>query len=113
MDTVAAYAKAVWQVLPTIMGVLAGFFTAVLSIVQLYESRTFQHWKNNWLMKHRARLLARLQRRAAMTAARIQALQRIRVGRQEAKDIVNEATAVAATITEKSVVEDMETLSGR
>src|SRR5574337_147431 len=107
MDGFAATLKSIWSALPTVLGMVAAFFGTVLSVVRLYESRTFQHWKNNWLLKHRARVLARLQKRAKITAARIQALQNIRIARTEAREIVEKAHAEAACITEKTALAEV------
>ncbi|MGH7175146.1 MAG: hypothetical protein ACREGR_02180 [Minisyncoccia bacterium] len=96
--------KTFWAWLPTITGSIGGFIGMIAATIQLYESRTFQHWKNNWLMKHRAHKLARLQKKAKITSAKIEALEKIRHARMEARVIVAQATEDAKTITEKTAV---------
>lgn len=68
----------------------------VYNVVQLYESRTFQHWKANYLMKRRAKKLAKLRAREKIVVAQIAALEKIRTARKEARDMVAEASAEAA-----------------
>lgn len=96
MDGIFDNAKAAWAWLPQLIGAIGGVFGAIFYAVQLYESRTFQHWKNNFLLKHRARKLARLQARAVVTAAQIAALEKIRLARREARELVEEASCLAA-----------------
>ena len=95
MDVVAA---------GSIVGSIMGYLPAIASIlsiiwfgIQIYESRTFTHWKNNWLMKRKAKKIARLKAKEKVLAAEILAIETVRSARVEAREKV--ATAkVEATL---------------
>lgn len=90
--------KTAWAWLPQLTGAIGGVLGAAYYVIQLYESRTFQHWKNNWLMKRRARKLARLRARLIVTTAQIKAIEKIRVARREARELVAEASSTAKQV---------------
>ena len=98
MDDFISGIKLAWTWLPSVIGAIGGFFAGVFYVVQLYESRTFQHWKNNFLAKYRAKKLAKLKAREKIVLAQIKALEKIRHARVEAREIVAEATADAAKL---------------
>lgn len=74
---------------------IAALLSAVWFAVQIYESRTFQHWKRNRQMKSRAKKLAKLRAREKVTLAEIEAIERLRHARSEALEIVAAARAEA------------------
>lgn len=88
-----------------IVGTLVGWFPVVAAlaafiwyIIQIYESRTFQHWYANMQMKRRARKLARLQAKERIVLAKIEAIEKVRVASVEARELVATAKVDAAKI---------------
>lgn len=98
IDDALNTAKNAWAWLPTVIGAVGGFLGGLFYVVQLYESRTFQHWKNNFLMKRRAKKLLRLEARKKILIAQIEALKKIKAARSEARELVREATAEASKL---------------
>jgi hypothetical protein len=92
--SLAALAAVFAGLLPAI----AAAASAIWFAVQIYESRTFQHWNRNRQMRSRAKKLARLRAREKITLAQIAAIERVRHARSDAKDIVAEAKAAAAAL---------------
>lgn len=82
------------NIVPAIMSIPA----AVWFLFQIYESRTFQHWKNNRRSKRQAKRLAKLRAKEKVTLAQIEALERLRHARSEARDLVEEAKSQAAAM---------------
>ena len=94
-----------------ILGALANFFppfAAAIALIyyslQIYESRTFQHWNRNRQMKSRARRLARLRADEKIVLAKIEALEKVRAARVEAREIVATAAADAAKLVAQEEV---------
>jgi hypothetical protein len=92
-----------------ILGTIFGFFpyfaallAAVWYLIQIYESRTFQHWFRNRLMKHRAKRLAQLRAKEKIVVARIVALEKVRSASVEAREIIAVAKSDAAKIAVKT-----------
>lgn len=88
-----------------IVGSLTGWFPPVAAVaafiwytIQIYESRTFQHWFRNYLMKKRARKLAKLRAKEKIVLARIEAIEKLRAASVEAKEIVATAKSDAAKL---------------
>jgi hypothetical protein len=95
--------------LAAIFGTLFGWFPPVAAAaafiwysIQIYESKTFQHWHRNRMMMRRARKLAKLRAREKMVIAEIEAIEKVRSARVEAREIVATAQAEGA----KAVVHD-------
>lgn len=78
-----------------LIGSLLGILWFVICIT---ESRTYQHWRNNLRMKHRARKLARLKAQEKIVIAEILALEALRAARVEARELVEGAKADAAVL---------------
>lgn len=78
---------------------IAALASALWFSLQIYESRTFQHWKRNRQFKSRARRLAKLRAKEKITLAEIAALEKLRHAKLEASDIVAGAKAEAAALT--------------
>ena len=96
-----------------IVGTLMGYLPAIASIlsiiwfgIQIYESRTFVHWKNNWLMKRKAKKIARLKAREKILAAQILAIETVRAARVEAREKVATAKTEATLDVVHDVTED-------
>lgn len=86
-------------------GYLAPLLTALATVASLvwfaiciWESSTIQHWKNNLIMRHRARKLARLKARELKVQASITAIELLRSARTDAKEVVAAAAADAARL---------------
>ncbi len=95
-------------VVTTIMGILppmAAALSVVWFLICIHESRPFQHWKMNWIMKHRAKKLARLRAKEKVVVAQIKAIETIRAARVEARELVQTAKSQAAQIVVHESVE--------
>lgn len=86
-----------------IVGVLVGLLPAVAAFgafvwyaIQIWESRTCQHWIANRRMKFRARRLARLRARQKVLEAKLAAMGVLKEARSVAREKVETATAEAA-----------------
>lgn len=66
--------------------------------IQIYESRTFQHWKRNFVMKRAGAKLAKLEAKKKILLAEIAATERVRHAENDAKNLVAEAHADAAAL---------------
>jgi hypothetical protein len=107
MDDYSALTAWVGHSLSTtaILGSLAGLFPPIAAVaaviwytIQVYESRTFQHWYRNRQMVHRARKLAKLRAKEKIVLAKIEAIEKVRASRVEARELVESARADAAKI---------------
>lgn len=91
-----------FAIIGTIVGWLpyiAAFAAFVWYIIQIWESRTIQHWHNNRKMARRARKVAKLRAREKVISAQLAALQTVQAAKQVAKDMVNVATMEAAVLS--------------
>jgi len=90
--------------------ILLGTFATVLSIVwfaiQIYESRTFIYWKNNQLMKRKAKKIARLKAKEKILAAQILAIETVRSAKVEAREKVAQAKTEATLDLVHDVTKD-------
>ena len=77
---------------------VAALASAIWFAVQIYESRTYQHWRRNRMMRAAAKKLAKLKAKQKITLAEIAAIERIRHARAEANDLMAEAKAEAAVL---------------
>lgn len=96
-------------IIGTILGWLpyiAAFAAFVWYVIQIWESRTIQHWWANRQMLRRARKIAQLKAHEKIIAAQLLALQTVRAARKEAKEIVTEA-AVEATRLQAQVEQEL------
>ena len=101
LDSWTGHALSIGALLAVFAGVLpamAAIASFLWFAIQIYESRTVQHWKNNRRMRNHAKKLARLRAKEKVTLAEIAALERIRHAGAEARDLVGEARAEAATL---------------
>lgn len=94
VDTVSAGA---------IIGTLLGLLPAAAALgafcwymIQIYESRTFQHWINNRKIIWRARRLAKLRAQEKIVLAKIEALATVKAAEREARAKVADAATTAA-----------------
>lgn len=88
------------------LGAIVGLFPALAALaaciwygVQIYESRTVQHAVNNWLQKRRAIKVFRLRAKATVLAAEIEALEKVRAAKREARELVETVAATTAKVT--------------
>ena len=86
----------------SIVGTIFGYLpsiAAILSIIwfciQIYESRTFNHWKNDFLMRRKAKMISRLRAKEKILAAQIAAIETIRSAKVEAREKVEVAKVEA------------------
>jgi hypothetical protein len=85
----------------TILGYLpfiAAFFGLVWYLIQIWESRTVQHWWRNRVEVKRAKKLVKLRAREKVLVAKIEALALTRAARVEARDKVERARVEAAAL---------------
>lgn len=115
----AGHAAAIVGVLASWAGILSPLLTALATIftiawmaICVWESATcrswrdgLRHWKNNAIMKHRARKLARLKARELKTQAAILAQEKLSQARVEARGVVATAAADAARVVAHEPVE--------
>jgi hypothetical protein len=87
----------------SIIGSIMGYLPAIASIlsivwfcIQIYESRTFTHAKNNWLMRRKAKKIAKLKAKEKVLAAQIEAIETVRSAKVVAREKVVTAKAEAA-----------------
>lgn len=108
IDTVSAGAiiGAILGLLPA----LAALGAIVWYLIQIYESRTFQHWIANLRMKNRARKLARLRARHKVLEAQMEALGIKKAARVAARELVEQAQAEATVKLAHDEVELLRTL---
>jgi len=100
-----------------ILGSLVGLFPPVAAaaafvwyVIQVYESRTFQHWFRNRQMVHRAKKLARLRAKEKIVLAKIEAIEKVRIANREARDLVETAKSDAAKLLTKEAADTKENL---
>lgn len=86
-----------------IIGALIGVLPAVAAagafiwyLIQIYESRTCQHWLANRRMIQRARKLAKLRAQEKMVLAQIEALATVKTAERAARAKVADAAVEAA-----------------
>lgn len=94
VDTVSAGA-----IIGTLLGILpaaAACGAFVWYLIQIYESRTFQHWINNRRTIWRARKLAKLRAQEKIVLAKIEALATVKAAERDARAKVADAATVAA-----------------
>lgn len=77
---------------------MAALATVIWTLIRIYETRTFQHWNNNRLMKKRARKLIKLRAKAVKAQAALDAIEHLAQARSEARDIVSAAATTAAKL---------------
>ena len=101
---------AFFNVLPTTLAILGAMTALIWYIIQIYESRTFQHWNNNLKMKNASKKLAKLKAEELKQQAIIDATALVRDARSEARHVLEVATEEAARVLEHEPVataEDM------
>jgi hypothetical protein len=92
---------------------MAALVTVVWTIIRIYETRTFQHWNNNRLMRMRARKLIKLRAKSVKAQAALEAMEHLAQARVEARDIISTAATTAAKLSaaenvkveEKSIIQ--------
>ena len=98
----AAIIGAFWHWLPELAGSVAGILAAIWYVVQIYESRTYQHWIRNRRMMKKAKKIARLKAALKVRQAELDALETVRV----AKVVAREMVKTAATAAEKQIANE-------
>ena len=100
-----------------IAGTLIGLFPPVAAFaafvwytIQIYESRTFQHWYRNLQLKNRARHLSKLRAQEKIVLAKIDAIEKVRVAYAEARETLATARVDAAKLAVQDEAELKKTL---
>ena len=93
--------------LSSCIAAVAGFLWYCL---QIWESRTIQHWWRNLQMKRKAKKIARLRAREKVIIAELDALNVVRAARVEAREKVETAKVEAAKEAAHAAVESQEEL---
>lgn len=100
---VVAIIGAFLQVLPVIAAVAGGVYYAI----QIWETRTIQHWWNNKKMKAKAKRLARLRAQEKLIQAQIEATELLQQARSVARTKLAQA-ALEANQREKNDAAEIE-----
>jgi hypothetical protein len=77
---------------------IAALFALVWYMIQIWESRTVQHWWRNRQMVKKAKKVARLKAKEKVIVAQLLALETLRQARVNARDMVETAKVDAAKI---------------
>lgn len=100
-----------------ILGSLVGLFPPIAAaaafiwyLIQVYESRTFQHWFRNRQMKYRAKKLAKLRAQEKIVLAKIEAIEKVRLANVEARELVETAKVDAAKLVLKEQTDTKENM---
>ena len=85
-----------------IVGTIVGYLPVIAAVaglcwylIQIFESRTVQHWLSNRQMIRKARRIARLKAKEKVIVAQLEALESIRQAKVEARDKVETAKVEA------------------
>lgn len=78
--------------------VAVAFIALIWYIIQIWESRTVQHWWRNRQLIRKAKKITRLRAREKVIVAQLEALESIRQARVEARDKVEMAKVEAAKL---------------
>lgn len=96
----------------TIIATVLGYLPAVAAgvallwyMIQIWESKTIQHWLENRRMVRKAKKIARLKAKEKIISAELEALETVRQAKAEARDKVAIATVEAAKIQIKEETE--------
>lgn len=76
----------------------AAFLALIWYVIQIWESRTVQHWWRNRQEVKKAKRLVRLRAKEKVLVAKIEALAKVRAARVEARDQVEQAKVEAAKL---------------
>lgn len=86
-----------------IVGTIAGYlpFVAALAgliwyVIQIWESRTIQHWWRNRQMVRKAKRIAKLKAKERIIVAQLEAMETVRQAKVDARDKVETAKVEAA-----------------
>lgn len=82
-----------------LLPVLAAGFTLLWVLIQIWESKTIQSAMANWRMRRKARKLRGLEAKKTVILARIAAIEKVRVAKVEAADMVEQAKTIAQVRT--------------
>lgn len=78
--------------------IIAAAVALVWYVIQIWESRTIQHWVENRRMVRKAKKVARLKARERVIVAQLEALEALRQARVDARDKVEVARVEAAKL---------------
>lgn len=88
-----------------IVGVVVGWFPLIAAVagfiwyaIQIWESRTVQHWFQNRRMVRKAKKIAKLKAKEKVIVAQLEALETLRQARVDARDKVEIAKVEAAKL---------------
>lgn len=96
--------------LPTIIGAVAGLVGLVYYSIVIWESRTIQHWWQNRRMVYRAKKILRLKAQAKIVAAELEAMEKVRIAKRAAREVLEDAqleAAKTAVLLEPEVIEEI------
>ena len=78
--------------------IFAAFVSLIWFSIQIWESRTIQHWLNNRRMVQKAKKIARLKAKEKVIIAQLEALESLRQARADARDKVEQAKVEAEKV---------------
>ena len=84
---------------------IAAFAGLIWYCIQIWESRTVQHWYENRKMVRKARKIAKLKARERVIVAQLEALETLRQARVDARDKVEIAKVEAAKLVAHEATE--------
>lgn len=76
----------------------AAFASLLWFTIQIWESRTIQHWLNNHRMIKKAKKIARLKAKEKVIIAQLEGLESVRQAKAEARDKVEQAKVDAEKV---------------
>ena len=94
----AISAGAIVAVLLGYLTPVAAFVALVWYLIQIWESRTIQHWRQNRQMVRKARRIARLRAKEKVISVQLEALESIRQAKVDARDKIEIAKVEAAKL---------------
>lgn len=106
--SVVADAVSAGVVISTIVGYLpaiAAIICVLWYLIQIWESRTVQHWWRNRQMVRKAKRIARLKAKEKVIVAQLEALETLRQARVDARDKVELAKVEAAKLVAHETTE--------
>ena len=102
----AALAAGFMGLVPFFLNIIASIAMFIWVAICIKESRTYIHWTRNRKMKKNARRLTRLRAKEKIVIAKIEAADRLRQARVEARALIDHEIAEAAKLVAQNDIVD-------